>query len=104
MPKAQPILRYSCSAFDLLLQPELVRSAALLLSAVGGAQGETSVALSAHLGVTIVRAGEGSQGGFNHTTAKAQNQVQGRLLLNVVVAEGASVCMFFDSSTVSLIG
>merc|ERR1711916_352438 len=76
---------------ELLLGAQLVGAAALLLPAVGGAGRQARVALAAHLLVAVALLGEGGERGLDHTTAQAQHQVEGGLLLDVVVRERAAV-------------
>jgi hypothetical protein len=65
--------------------------ATLLLAAVGGTGRETSVALAANLLVAVVLGGKDLERGLNDTTTETEDEVQGRLLLDVVVGEGAAV-------------
>eukprot|EP00197_Chlamydomonas_leiostraca_P002840 CAMPEP_0202857520 /NCGR_PEP_ID=MMETSP1391-20130828/425_1 /ASSEMBLY_ACC=CAM_ASM_000867 /TAXON_ID=1034604 /ORGANISM="Chlamydomonas leiostraca, Strain SAG 11-49" /LENGTH=191 /DNA_ID=CAMNT_0049536329 /DNA_START=188 /DNA_END=764 /DNA_ORIENTATION=+ len=60
-------------------------------SAVLGAGVQASVALAADHLVLVVLAGQDLQGGLNDATAQAQHQVEGGLLLDVVVSQGAAV-------------
>ena len=64
---------------------------ATLLTAVGGADGETGVALAADLLLPVVLLGQGDEGGLHDTTTEAEHEVQGGLLLDVVVSQGASL-------------
>jgi hypothetical protein len=64
---------------------------ALLLSAVGGTGGETCVAFTAHLLVTVESLGQSGKRGIIHTTTKTKHQVKGGLLLNIVVAKSTTV-------------
>ena len=64
---------------------------ALLLAAVGGARRETGVALAADHLVAVELGGQGLERGLNDTTAETEDQVEGRLLLDVVVRKGAAV-------------
>ena len=64
---------------------------ALALTAVGGTGRETSVALAADLLVAVVLAGEHLERGLNDTTTQTEDEVEGRLLLDVVVGEGAAI-------------
>lgn len=47
--------------------------AALSLSAVGGLEGESGVALSAHFLITIVFLSNGSNGGIHDTASQSEN-------------------------------
>eukprot|EP00344_Euplotes_crassus_P007962 CAMPEP_0196996160 /NCGR_PEP_ID=MMETSP1380-20130617/2118_1 /TAXON_ID=5936 /ORGANISM="Euplotes crassus, Strain CT5" /LENGTH=78 /DNA_ID=CAMNT_0042412047 /DNA_START=38 /DNA_END=271 /DNA_ORIENTATION=+ len=75
----------SSRSLELLLGPEVVGVATLLLAAVGGAGGEAGIALSADHLIAVVLGGQDLEGGLNHTTAEAEHQVEGGLLLDVVV-------------------
>merc|ERR1719188_1205957 len=79
------------SLLQLLLRAEHVRVAALLLAAIHGASVQPGVALAADHLLAIVLARKHGQRGLDDTTAEAQHQVQGGLLLDVVIAQGASV-------------
>ncbi|KAI8324696.1 hypothetical protein GQ54DRAFT_55794 [Martensiomyces pterosporus] len=76
---------------QLLLGAELVGVTALLLAAVGGARRKTSIALAADHLVAVVGGSEGLEGGLDDTTTQTEDEVEGRLLLDVVVREGAAV-------------
>jgi hypothetical protein len=76
---------------QLLLGAELVSVAALLLPAVLGARGKTSVALSAHLLLAVVGSGECGEGGVDDTTTETEDEVEGGFLLDVVVRESAAI-------------
>ena len=76
---------------ELLLEAEVVAVTATLLTAVGGADGEASVALTADLLLPVVLLGEGHEGGLHDTTTEAEHEVQGGLLLDVVVSQGAAL-------------
>ena len=70
--------------------------AALALATVVRLDGELGVALSANQLFTFVGAREGSEGGLDLDAAqsaatKSEDQVEGRLLLDVVVRESAAV-------------
>ena len=69
---------------------------ALPLAAVGGLGRQLRVALSANHLITLELSGERGEGGLNldlteTTSAETQHQVEGRLLLDVVVGQGASI-------------
>ena len=84
----------SCS--ELLLGSDVGAVAALSLSAVGSLGWKGSVALSANHLFALVASGELSERGLDGncasaTTTETQHQVEGRLLLDVVVTKGAAV-------------
>jgi len=64
---------------------------ALLLAAVGGARREAGIALAANHLVAVELGGQGLERGLNDTTAETEDQVKGRLLLDVVVRESAAI-------------
>jgi len=83
-------------SLSLLLHAEIGVVTALALTAVHCLDGQGGVASSANLLFYLVFSGEGGKGGFNldlteTTTAEAEHQVKGGLLLDVVVGKGAAV-------------
>ena len=64
---------------------------ALLLAAVGSTRRQTGVASAADLLVTVVLLGQLSQGWFDDTSTKTEDQVKGGLLLDVVVGESTAI-------------
>jgi hypothetical protein len=78
-------------ALDLFLDAQLVRAAARLLAAVLGARVHARVALAADHLVLVVLARKDLQRRLDDATAQAQDQVQRRLLLDVVVGQRAAV-------------
>jgi hypothetical protein len=91
------------SLLQLLLGAELVGVTALLLAAVGGTGRETSVALAADGLVAVVLGGKGLEGRLNDTTTEAEDQVEGRLLLDVVVRQGAAILELLSSEDETLL-
>jgi hypothetical protein len=77
--------------FKLLLGSELVGVTTLSLSAVGSTRRKTGVADTADGLLTVVLGSEGLKRGLNDTTTETEDQVEGRLLLDVVVRKGATV-------------
>lgn len=77
--------------------------ATLLLAAVGGTWVQTSVALAADHLVAVVLLGENTQRGLNDTATQAEHQVQGRLLLDVVVRQSAAILQLFASEDQTLL-
>jgi len=63
----------------------------LLLAAVLGAGGKTGVAFAADHLFAVEGLGESGKGGVNDAATKAEHEVESRLLLDVVVGEGAAV-------------
>jgi len=64
---------------------------ALLLSAVLGAGVQPGVALAADHLVAVVLLRKHLKGGLNDTSSQAKHKVQGALLLDVVVAQSATI-------------
>jgi hypothetical protein len=65
--------------------------AAGLLAAVGRARGQAGVAAAADLLLPVELLGEGNQGWLHDATTEAEHKVQGGLLLDVVVSQGAAL-------------
>ena len=72
---------------QLLLRSEVVAVAAGLLPAVGGPGVEPGVALPADHLVAVVLLGEDPEAGLNDAATQPQHQVEGGLLLDVVVRQ-----------------
>jgi len=83
--------RSAISLFQGLLLPEEGAVSALPLPAVGGPGVEPAVALPTDLLVAPVLGGQDLQRGLDDTTPQPQDQVEGRLLLDVVVGQGPAV-------------
>ena len=79
------------SILGFLLESELVAVTALSLSAVGGLEGESGVALAADFLIAVELLGDGSDGGIHHTSSESQHQMESGLLLDVVVGKTAAV-------------
>jgi hypothetical protein len=88
---------------QLLLWAQVVGVSALLLTAVGGARMQTSVALTANHFVAVVFLGQNTQRWFNDTTTKTENQMESRLLLDVVIAERATIFKLLASEDQTLL-
>ena len=85
-----------CSSLHLLLGADVTVMTALSLAAVGALGWESGVALAANHLVAFVGAGESGEGGLDldaadTATAESQHQVEGRLLLDVVVGESTAI-------------
>ena len=59
--------------------------------AVDSPRGQAGVALAADHLVAVVLGGKGLERGLNDTTTETEDKVESRLLLDVVVCQGASV-------------
>jgi ribose/xylose/arabinose/galactoside ABC-type transport system permease subunit len=87
----------------LLLNTELVGVATLLLAAVSGTRRKTGIALAADHLLAVVLGGKSLQGGLNDTTTKTEDQVQGGLLLDVVVGQSAAILKLLTSKDKTLL-
>ena len=76
---------------------------ALSLSAVGGTRRKTGVANTADRLLTVVLRSKSLQGGLNDTTTETEDQVEGRLLLDVVVGESSAILKRLASEDQSLL-
>lgn len=76
---------------ELLLGAEVSGVAALALTAVLGTEGETGIASTANHLFAVGLTGQSGEGRLDHTTTKTEHQVEGRLLLNVVVRKRAAI-------------
>jgi len=76
---------------ELLLGADAARATTLLLAAVGRARVQAGVALATDHLVTVVLLRQHAQRRLNDASTQTQHQVQRRLLLDVVVAERASI-------------
>ena len=70
---------------------------ALRLATVGGSRMKASVAHPADHLVAVVLLGEQPEGGLDHSTTQPEHQVEGALLLDVVVGEGPAVLELLPS-------
>ena len=76
---------------------------ALSLSAVGSTRRKTSVANTANRLFTVVLGSKSLQRGLNDTTTETKDQVESRLLLNVVVGKSAAVFELLTSENKTLL-
>jgi hypothetical protein len=76
---------------------------ALLLAAVGGTRRKTSIALAANHLFAVVLGSKSLQGRFNDTTTETEDQVQGGLLLDVVVGQSAAILELLTSKDETLL-
>merc|ERR1719382_2010412 len=79
------------SLLQLLLGSETVGVPAGLLPAVVGPGMQPGVALPADDLVTVVLLGQDPQGGLYHSSPQSEHQVEGGLLLDVVVRQGPAI-------------
>merc|ERR1719427_2466693 len=103
IPNMIPVAIPSLSLLQLLLHSQMVGVTALLLPAVGSTGMETSITFTADHFVAVVLLGQQPQRRFNHTTSQPQHQVESRLLLDVVVAQCASVFQLFTGEDETLL-
>ena len=87
-------------ALGSLLSAEVSGAAA---SAVGGTERVSGIAVAADLHLLVVLLGEGDEGWFHFTTAQSEDEVDGGLLLDVVVGEGAVVLQLLASEDKTLL-
>ena len=92
----------------LLLGSDVTVVAALSLPAVDGLGWQLHVTLSANHFVALVLPGQGDEGGLDldlsHTaTSQSQDEMEGGLLLDVVVREGSSVLQLLSGEDESLL-
>ncbi len=76
---------------------------ALLLSAVSCSWGESGVALSANHLVTVVLSGQNLERRLDSTTTETKNEMEGRLLLDVVIAKGSAILELLTGKDESLL-
>ena len=76
---------------QLLLGAELVGVTALLLTAVDRTGRETGIAHTADVLVAVELTGQHLKGRLDDTTSQTEHQVQGGLLLDVVVAQSTPI-------------
>eukprot|EP00532_Pseudo-nitzschia_australis_P002156 CAMPEP_0168189262 /NCGR_PEP_ID=MMETSP0139_2-20121125/16249_1 /TAXON_ID=44445 /ORGANISM="Pseudo-nitzschia australis, Strain 10249 10 AB" /LENGTH=162 /DNA_ID=CAMNT_0008112079 /DNA_START=99 /DNA_END=587 /DNA_ORIENTATION=- len=89
--------------FELFLGSQLRSVSALFLAAVAGLGWKTGVALAADGLVTVELAGKHGQGRIVNPSSQTKDQVQGGFLLDVVIAEGASVLQLLSGKDQSLL-
>lgn len=75
----------------------------LLLAAVSGARVVSGIAATADKLVAVVLAGKNLERGLNDTTTETEDEVKGRLLLDVVVREGAAILELLTSEDEALL-
>ena len=95
--------RNKISLFQFLLGAELVAVTAFALTAVVCSGGESGVALSADHLVAVVLTSKSHERGVDHTTTETENEVEGALLLDVVVGKGAAVLELLAGKDESLL-
>jgi len=75
----------------------------LPLAAIGGTRREASVALAANHLLAVVLGSQDLQGRLDDTTTKTKDQVQGGLLLDVVVGESAAILKLLSGEDQTLL-
>ena len=88
---------------QLLLGSKLVGVTALLLSAVGSSGWESGIALSADHLIAVVLSSKHLQRGLDSSTTQAKDEMEGRLLLDVVVRKGSAVLELLSSEDQTLL-
>jgi hypothetical protein len=79
------------SILRFLLESELVGMTTLSLSAVGSFDGEGCITLSANLFLNVAGFGNGSHGGIHTSSSQSEDEMKGRLLLDVVIGKSSAV-------------
>ena len=85
------VLKAITRLLQLLLWSEVAGVTTGLLPAVGGPGVQPGVALPADHLVTVVLLGQQTQGGLNDTTPEPEDQMEGGLLLDIVVRQSAAI-------------
>merc|ERR1719433_2188230 len=85
------------SLLQLLLGPQVGAVTTGLLPAVGGPGVEPSVALPADHLVAVVPLGQDAQGGLDDSSSQSEHQVEGGLLLDVVIRQSAPILQLLSS-------
>ena len=88
---------------QLLLGAELAAVTALLLTAVVGTLGQTSVALAANHLLAVVLLGEGSEGRLDDSSSQLEQNLHGGVLSDVVVANHLGVLQLLASEHHALV-
>uniref|UniRef100_A0A2M3ZMK6 Putative ubiquitin/40s ribosomal protein s27a fusion n=1 Tax=Anopheles braziliensis TaxID=58242 RepID=A0A2M3ZMK6_9DIPT len=76
---------------QLLLRAQVVGVATLLLTAVCRSRVQTSIALATDHLVAVVLLSQDTERRLDDTTTQSQHEMQGRLLLDVVVRKGTAI-------------
>ena len=103
-----PQSRHEHSASNLLLWSDITVMTTLSLSAVDGLDWESGITLSANHLFALEFSSESSKiwldlHGSHTTSSESQNQMEGGLLLDVVIREGSSVFELLTSEDESLL-
>ena len=93
----------SKNLLQLLFWPQVARVAAAAFTTVGRTGRQTGVAFSTDHLVTVVLLGQQAQRRLDHTTTQTEDQVQGRLLLDVVVGQSAAIFQLFAGKDQTLL-
>ena len=97
------VLATVTSLLQLLLRSQLAGVPAGLLPAVSCPGVKPGVALPADHLVTVVLLGQQAKGGLNDPTPQPEHQVEGGLLLDVVVRQGAAILQLLSSEDKTLL-
>mmetsp|Transcript_79918 Transcript_79918/g.222307 ORF Transcript_79918/g.222307 Transcript_79918/m.222307 type:complete len:179 (-) Transcript_79918:8-544(-) len=89
--------------FQLLLWAQLRSVSTLLLAAVSGARRKAGIAFSANGFVAVELLCQESQRRVVDTSTKSQNQMQGGLLLDVIIAQSAPIFQLLSSEDQTLL-
>merc|ERR1711978_34647 len=86
-----------------LLDSQLVGMSTLLLTAVHGTRMEAGVTFATDHFVAVVLLSQQPERGFDHTSSQPQHKMKGRFLLDVVVAQRATVFQLFTCEDETLL-
>jgi hypothetical protein len=76
---------------------------AFLLAAIGGTWWKTSIAFSADCLVAVESLCQQSQSGIIDSTSQSENKVKSRFLLNIVIAQSASILKLLSGKDKTLL-
>ena len=88
---------------ELLLGADGAGVSALLLATIGGTGVKTCVTLAADHLVAVVFLGQHTERRLNDTTTQTKDEMEGRLLLDVVVRKGTAVLQLLTSKDQTLL-
>jgi hypothetical protein len=91
------------SLFKLFLGAKLIGVTTLLFAAIGGTRRQTRIAFSANGLVAIESLGKKGKRRIVDSSTQTKDQMQGRLLLNVVVRQSSSIFQLLSSKNQSLL-
>merc|ERR1712002_387440 len=93
----------SCILLQLLLGAKVVGVSAASLPAIGGSWWEPGVAFAANHLLAVVLLGQHAEGRLDDATSETQNEMEGRLLLNIIVGESTAILELLASENQTLL-